>query len=355
MLLPQNDALPVNLLAGCFRETSASYKYYWFLSILDLIEGGQTKIFKKEIFAGMVAFAWYPIHYFRLSFGLQDKLQENVLRLKEIEDISLESAITDIRKKLVNSDNKATASLLWHLNQTVPHWFLSPWYKGLNKSGIYQASQSDKLKPLYKLDIDFIEIYPRWFEYLVTHQSILRDFALWNLTNFLQVRNPMIPDLPGKLIKPSERKSLTDQRNKFWNIVLANRNNLKCIYTGKELTTGNYVVDHFIPFNFISHDLIWNLVPAHKDSSSVKSDRLPPLDIYFDPFYEIHRTALEIIFDKSPKNRFLQDYYPIFPNLSKDNPLSDGLSKSRFRDIFEPLVKIAHNNGFEYFHYAAKQ
>jgi hypothetical protein len=42
MTLPVNENLPVHLLAACFNKTSATYKFYWFLSILGKAE--QAKI-----------------------------------------------------------------------------------------------------------------------------------------------------------------------------------------------------------------------------------------------------------------------------------------------------------------------
>lgn len=35
MELPYQQDLPVNLLSACFNNTSATYKFYWFLAILS--------------------------------------------------------------------------------------------------------------------------------------------------------------------------------------------------------------------------------------------------------------------------------------------------------------------------------
>lgn len=32
--LPENETLPVQFLSSTFNNTSATYKYYWFLSII---------------------------------------------------------------------------------------------------------------------------------------------------------------------------------------------------------------------------------------------------------------------------------------------------------------------------------
>ena len=37
MALPQNNRLPISCLAGIFNSTSATYKYYWFVAMLDIL------------------------------------------------------------------------------------------------------------------------------------------------------------------------------------------------------------------------------------------------------------------------------------------------------------------------------
>jgi len=74
MLIPHSDKLPVHLLASCFNNTTATYKFYWFLSILHAVERGETRISKRMLFAGMVANAWYTVNYFSNgAFSLQKK------------------------------------------------------------------------------------------------------------------------------------------------------------------------------------------------------------------------------------------------------------------------------------------
>ena len=81
MQLPASGGLPVQLLASCFNYTSATYKYYWLLSIIQAVENHQTTIDKKVLFARMLANAWYTVNYFRVSFGKQDLIQESIRTL----------------------------------------------------------------------------------------------------------------------------------------------------------------------------------------------------------------------------------------------------------------------------------
>jgi hypothetical protein len=84
--------------------------------------------------------------------------------------------------------------------------------------------------------------------------------------------------------------------------------------------------------------------------SIIKSDKLPPLDKYFNPFFLMQESAIKIIKGKNPKSRFLEDYLTIFSDLEEINGLSDRFTKEKFRDRLQPLITIASNNGFEFMH-----
>lgn len=344
---PYQADLPVALLAACFNKKATSYKFYWFLSIIQAVESGQTTISKKELFAGMIANAWYTINYFHVSFGVQDQLQRAIETLQEVEKLTIDTHQSAIQQQLVSTDNKISLKHLNYFNEQVPHWFLSPWFPKLGRAEIYEHSAIMANDCLYALDKGHITINPKWHAYLYANSGILKNFCYWKLSLYLQSKNPNVPDIPNKLIKPALRNSLTKQRKRFWDIVVQELGGVSCIYTQKILLPGQYAVEHFVPYAFVSHDLIWNLIPADPSFNSSKSDRLPPLDRYFDPFFELQQRAIQITTDKSPNNQYLQDYLSIFPDLSifqVDPPLS----RQRFKDQLQPLITIAANNGFEY-------
>jgi len=342
MSIPDSDYLPVHRLAACFNNTSATYKFYWFFSILQEVEKGAIKIPKIKLFSRMISNAWYTVNYFHVSFGKQDLIQQAVSNLKDLENIFIDQDQTTVYKKLKSSNIGETQKVLRHFNSNVPHWFLSPWFPGVkNKNKIYDSSKTFENECLYALNNDHIEINPIWHNYLQKNVRILKDFCNWNLTLFLQVRNPSVPDIANKLIRPAKRANLTKQRKNFWDIVLNELGTVNCIYTNKELSIGKYAVEHFVPYQFVSHDLIWNLVPADPSFNSTKSNKLPSLEKYFSSFYTLQIEAINIVQKKDPKNKLLQDYLTIFPKL-------EGISMQNFRDRIEPLISIASNNGFEF-------
>ena len=351
MNLPYTAHLPVSKLAASFGNTSATYKFYWLLAILELVEEGQETLPKRQLFARMIGNAWYTVNYFHVSFGKQDLIQQAVQSIMEQERLTI-----DIKKGLLlsileNSELKTTQQTLYHFNKNVPHWFLSPWFPkvvGENdvtyRKRIYSSSQVFENNCLYALYDEHIVINPNWVVYLKANAKILKDFIYWNLTLFLQTRNPNVPDIANKLIRPPFRGSLTNQRKNYWDIVFKELGTLDCIFTNTALTVDRYALDHFIPHAFVSHDLIWNLVPIDKRFNSSKSDKLPRMETHFDGFFKLQKQAFEIMHHHNPKNKLLEEYLTIYPELDT----ADSFDFIKYKESIQPLVTIAHNNGFGY-------
>lgn len=350
MILPFSHNLPVNKLASAFTSTSATYKFYWLIAIIELVEEGNEKIKKRKIFTRMISNSWYTVNYFHVSFGKQDIIQKAVEDILKAENLAIDIKKDNLNKILETSGNNVTRQSLEHFNKNVPHWFLSPWFPKINnesdgnqKKRIYTSSQNFENGCLYGLFDDEIVINPIWVSYLKSNSKLLKDFCYWNLSLFLQTRNPSVPDIPNKLIKPAIRSTLTKQRNEYWKIVFTELKSIDCIFTNKKLIydENNYALDHFVPHAFVSHDLIWNLIPIDKSFNSSKSDKLPSIDKHFDKFFELQKVAFEINKVNNSKSKYMDEFLTIFPSL-------DDFKKERYCEIIQPLITIAHNNGFHY-------
>lgn len=345
MTLPNSQLLSVDKLSSVFSSTSATYKFYWFLAILELVDEGNTHILKRNLFSRMISNSWYTVNYFHVSFGKQDLIQDSVKRILEIEGLTINENKNIINAVLENTGKIDTIRILNHFDKNVPHWFISSWFSG-NRNEIYARSENFDLGCIYRLEKDFIEINPMWVSYLQSNSKILKDFCFWNLSLFLQKRNLNVPDIPNKISKSITRNSLLKQTNEYWKLVFNELGAIDCIFTNKRLffDEKKYALDHFIPHAFLSHDLIWNLIPIDKTFNSVKGDKLPSINKYFDKFYNLQKAAFEIVKIHNPKNRFLEDYLTIFPDLQEDN----GFDFVRYKETVQPLITIASNNGFSF-------
>jgi len=351
MNLPTDKNLDTRLLAQIYNNTVATYKYYWFVSILDIVVKEQCRqITFWEVIVGMISEAWYPIHYFRLSFGKSDSLYNQIIELQKELNIPIDAKKDEIKKQIYNNlSTPKIRGLLRVFTLNVPYRFLSPWINYTADNEVVSLSQLYTNNCIYSIKDDTIEINPKWEQYLNDNYLILRDFTFWNLTVFLQKRNPNVPDVPSKLVKPILRDSLLKQRH-FWDAFIDINGSIKCIYTGKELYKNNYDLDHFVPWSFVSHNLLWNLVPADSSINSSKSNNLPLLDEYLRPFAKMHQQAIQVIYPKNHSNTILEDYLTLHDSLSDLVQLSDNDFLNVFQKTFSPMVQIAENMGFKYWH-----
>ena len=249
------------------------------MSILQIhAKTGMLYISVWDIVSRMVANAWYPIHYFRLSFGKSDSLSVIINELHRLTQIPIDASTDEIASGLKeNIGNPQVKQHLRKLTNNVPYRFLSPWIETRDDKEMVLRSQQLENTCLYSLHKEdgefYIAINPVWDFYLHQHYQILMDFTYWNLTLFLQARNPNVPAISSKLIRPENRNSLSKQ-HRYWDMAIAIGGPLRCIYTGKLLHEKAYDLDYFIPWSFVSHDLIWNLIPSDGSINSSKGNRL---------------------------------------------------------------------------------
>lgn len=340
-----------NQLNGIFRNTTATYKFYWFIAILDLVsQKGKTQMSVWEIISQMVAHAWYPIHYFKLSFGKSDSLAFEIMNIQTITGLPIDMDRQGVADYLLSHLNDA--QLRTHLNvftKNVPYRFLSPWIRYENDQQVIEMSANFHNECLYALrrkDGDLmVEINPAWVDYLKANYGILRDYAYWNLTEFLQVRNPNVPDIPGKLVKAIERSSLKPQHD-FWDGIIAQRGPVQCIYTGRALTVNGYDLDHFIPWSFVSHNQIWNLLPIDKSINSSKSNNLPSVD-FIPLFARCQKQAVTTAFSVDANNKMLEDYQYLGASVRDMVEMDDTHFIDLYQRTLAPLLQIAENMGFK--------
>lgn len=357
MTIPQSDILSTNRLGRVFNNTSATYKFFWFVSILQIhAQKNCTRIDVWDIVIRMVANAWYPIHYFRLSFGKSDSLFDIVMELQRITEVPIDAKKERVIKVLTdNVTDKKIKDQLQILTLNVPYRFLSPWISYTSNIDTIRRSQTFENGCLYALHKDksdfFIELNPIWNNYLHAHYNILVDFAFWNLTLFLQVRNPNVPNIPNKLIKSETRNSLTLQ-HQYWDFVMEHGLKLNCIYTKKPLAPMNYDLDHFIPWSFVSHDLLWNLMPADGSINSSKGNKLPDLDLYLPKLATNHQQAIKICMKNQYRgDKILEDYLSLGKTAQELVEMDKEHLFDCFMRIFSPMNQIALNMGFETWKY----
>lgn len=348
MKLPEEAIVDVARLSRIYDNTVATYKFYWFISIINhLVANPEKRLFSfDEIIAGMIAEAWYPIHYFRISFGKQDSLEVNILEIQRILGIAIDADREKVRETILkNIDSPGVRKCLHVFTLNVPYRFLSPWIPRATDAQVEQYSRMFFNNCPYSILGKAIVVDERWAEYLIRNAAILKDYSFWNLSIFLQKRNPNVPDIPSKLIRPIQRAPLTRQ-HRFWDRYIASVGHVRCIYTNTEMGEGEYALDHFIPWSFVVHDLIWNLLPAAKSVNSSKSNNLPSLERFLMPMSNLQQAALRLNYANNPSDKLLEDYQVFRCSIEElvDAP------QERFTELmkneFTPMIQTAKNMGF---------
>lgn len=348
MILPSQGIVDAGRLSQIFNNTTATYKFYWFVSIINLIcTNSNRRVFSfDEIIAGMIAEAWYPIHYFRLSFGKLDSLENNTLEIQRILGIPIDANKDYIRQQILNNiDNPSIRRLVHVFTLNVPYRFLSPWIPKSSDADVVSQSQVFTNNCPYAIFDKTILIDNLWVDYLISYAAILKDFSFWNLSIFLQKRNPNVPDIPSKLVRPLQRAPLTRQR-RFWDRFIQTKGQIQCIYTGANLTVGDYDLDHFIPWSFVVHDLLWNLIPSDSSVNSSKSNCIPSLERYLEPLARLQHEALKENYLSNPSDKLLEDYLVFRCSIPELISISDNRFISLFKNEFTPMAQTASNMGF---------
>ena len=164
---------------------------------------------------------------------------------------------------------------------------------------------------------------------------------------FLQSKNPNVPNISGKLIRPEERETLTRQK-KFWNKVIELGGTINCIYTDNPLDVNSFDLDHFMPWSFVSHNQNWNLIPADGSFNSSKGNRIPELDYYLPKMAKIqHRALCLYVPNSSNRDTILNDYYSLGVSPQDLMAMTEKDFLFIYRKIFTPLCQMASNMGFQ--------
>ncbi|MFZ5515370.1 MAG: HNH endonuclease domain-containing protein [Candidatus Zhuqueibacterota bacterium] len=359
--LPKHNKLAIDKLSACFNNTTNSYKFYWFLAILNIVKISQKTILSfNEIFGNMISTVWYPVNYFQLSFGKLDRLSEITLFIKNYLNLPENIDKFELLKKILNSSHIEITKEINKLAKYVPYRFLRPFFEKnlmgrLDKQlhiliiELSKKNFDNEYNPSLYRFIEFpefgIEINEEWFIYLNQHNYILEGFTYWHLLQYLQNKNPNVPNIAGKLFQPKKRDLIKAKR--YWNIVFNITKTINCIYSKESIGTENLSLDHFLPWRFVTHDLNWNIIPTTKKVNSAKGDFLPNMKLYFDDFAKLQYEGFQII-SSIEKPKLLEDYSILFKenNIENIRALSYNDFKTKLFDTISPQIQIAQNMGF---------
>lgn len=349
--LPLSDNIDTKKLANLLnlKNLTTSYKIYWFYGMFEEIKLGNKKISFSKIAIRMISKSWYSIIEFKLNFGIMDQLSQIVLYIYKKYSLKkdiLEDDLIIFLEELQDIEFKKMCS---DLCIYVPYRLLTPFYPELKRlsdpkrnNAIKELSLKDN-RGIYMILDEFIIINDNWYNYLKYNHIIIEGWMFSKLIYFLQTKNPNIPSIIFKISAPQKR-NLTKATN-YWKKIIQ-INPLLDIYSRKLIDIESSLsIDHFIPWSFVLHDEMWNLIPTTRSINSSKNDSLPDLNYYLDIFcqeqFKAFKLALKYNF---PKND-LEDYLTL-SNVELNLNLPETVFIDSLKKSIVPLHQIAANQGF---------
>jgi len=294
--------------------------------------------------------------FFKLSFGVQDQIAA------QLDSLGLSVGKLGIKgdfqskeylKGLIR-EKELDNSLLSYVPFRINTAFFRQELRRINdyqvNRKVVQLSNEnfETRKPLigYTQNSLAVIIHPEWSDYFKTNHVIIRGWASWKWLQYMQRCNPSTPAISNKLFPPQHREPLKDQ-TKYWKKILG-KVQLCCIYSGQPLALDNLSLDHYLPWSFVTHDLLWNLIPTSRGVNSSKSNNLPDRK-YFDPFVQLQYLGLRITHQNMTERTWGKYIEPFISELrvtDKDDLLNLDKLRSAYEAVLLPQINLAISHGF---------
>lgn len=332
MQLPYSDELNIGYLSRLFDNTTNCYKFFWFQAILRKVDGNHCRFSFNELINEMIADAWYMVTEYRLRLGplgITDNLEEVVKYIHENygfmssekrDEITIERSMWNGSKQNLTDEINRQRRLMYYFTLV---------------SGLGTVIEVDGL----------------WAEYLIKHKEILKGWTQLKLIKYLQNKNPSVPGIADKIETPAARD--IERVRKYWKLIIQIDPSLRDIYGEIVLADENISVDHFVPWQYVAHDELWNLHPTTRSINSSKSNSLPSWTLYFNSLGELEYRAYEL---KSQNELVAHEFQKIAPyhlnNQEIRNQLyADGLDREvfieRLEHVIRPVYESAQTQGFK--------
>jgi hypothetical protein len=192
-----------------------------------------------------------------------------------------------------------------------------------------------------------IIIAPDWADYIKTHFTVIKGWANWQWFQYMQAINPSTPNLINKLCATSNKNSLTLQ-TKFWKSVV-NHHPLCCFYSGNDLDVKTLKLDYYLPWSFVAHDHLSNIVPISRSIDLFRSHHIPS-DGYLQKFVDLQHLALTTNHQHLPKSEWHQVVMSYLNDLSLETEgdlLNHAKLLNAYKRTLHYLQSLAIKQGFK--------
>lgn len=360
MQLPYSEELNIGHLSRLFENTTNCYKFFWFQAILRKIDGVHCRFTFDELINEMIADAWYMVTEYHLRLGplgITDNLEEVVKYIYENYGIIPSEKREKLLEFLQKTEDKRISKYKSDLTLNVPYRLQVPFYDEINiERNMWNGSKqnlTNEINRQKRLIYYFrlisglgtvIEVDDLWAEYLLRHKEILKGWTQLKFIQYLQNKNPSVPGIADKIEAPFSRD--IERVRKYWKLIIQIDPSIREIYGDTVLANKDISVDHFVPWQYVAHDELWNLHPTTKSINSSKSNSLPSWNLYFNLLGQLEYRVYEL---KDQNEIIAQEFRKIIPYHLNNQEIrsqlyADGLDKNAFIGRLEHVVKPVYES-----------
>lgn len=323
------NTLDIESFSMMMKDPSYCYKFYWLEAIVQLISEGVRETTFDAIIDEMICNAWYSVREFHihlsglLSDGLvRDGLERAVLRLAELSDLPANASKVEIRNAIASHNAELKASKE-QLTNMVPYRALAGFFHRTDETAdwnsvrrmvayIEKVNRTQVLLP-YILGSESklkkkVYFQDEWVEMIRDQTVPILGWIQYEKVKWLQNNNPEVPGLVYKLAPMDEKMRKLGHVRKLWEGILEMRE-IRDVFKDEPLVSKQYDVDHFIPWSFVMNDELWNLMPVDSSLNSVKSNKLPRWDPFFDRFARNQFVMYGLIHEKAGIRKLYEACY----------------------------------------------
>ncbi len=293
-LLVYDCNLNIKSFIQMLDDPTECYKFYWLDSIIQLLIRGDESITFDKVIYGMIADAWFSVSKCNLKLGPRNINGESANSIeravRKLEKLNIIADI-DTRDEIIFKIKKHKKELhdeIYQLSKNVPYRLLSsfltlggndPLWDNktnliayidlMNKSGFFPYTIGQGRG----LDKSVI-INNKWKDFLCQNSVTIRAWIKVKKIEYLQARNPGVPEVANKLGLDIEGSRNLQKVRKLWACV-AEIVPVYDYFSKKLISDEDYEIDHFIPRSYVSHNELWNLMPLEQSMNSQKNNKLP--------------------------------------------------------------------------------
>ena len=179
----------IEKMKHAFDKKSTSYKFFWFMSLLDIYKETQVaNISFRQILIKMTAKAWKYVFLLNGRFSQSDQLPLYLKTVMESAKIKFNATETEVEAILdSNYEKLKMKSILCPLLKNVPFRFLSPWIVFTSNDEVMKKSWDKDSRCPYELYEDHIIVSELWGEAFIDLYDTLQLLAEYKLEAYLNV------------------------------------------------------------------------------------------------------------------------------------------------------------------------